>query len=101
MLSEDLDKKIQEASEHYFPAYDETAWKKMKSLLDEHLPQKKDDRRRFVFLLFLGLLIAGGGYLWIGKPWKENNKISQTKKSPDNQSQNIANTVNSNEIHKK
>ena len=101
MLSEDLDKKIKEASEHYFPAYDETAWKKMKSLLDEHLPQKKDDRWKFIFLLLIVLLTAGGGYLLIDQPWKENSKLSQTKKSPDSQSQNNTNAINSNEVNKK
>jgi hypothetical protein len=101
MLSEDLDKKIKEASDHYFPAYDETAWKKMKSLLDEHLPQKKDDRWKFIFLLLIVLLTAGGGYLLINKPSKENNKLSQTKKLPDSQFQNNSTTINSNEVNKK
>jgi len=101
MLSEDLDKKIKEASDHYFPAYDETAWKKMKSLLDEHLPQKKDDRWKFIFLLLIVLLTAGGGYLLIDKPWKDNNKLSQTKKLPDSQFQNNSTTINSNEVNKK
>ena len=46
MQSEEFDKKIKEAADHHHPAYDEKAWMKMEKLLDTHLPQKKDDRRR-------------------------------------------------------
>lgn len=59
MRSEDFDKKIKDASEHHFPAYDETAWGKMNQLLNEHLPRQKDRRRRFLFILFTVLFIGG------------------------------------------
>src|ERR1700712_4441531 len=63
MQFEDFDKKIKEAAEHHHPAYDENAWTKMETLLDEHLPVKKDDRRRFVFLLLFLFLIGSGAFL--------------------------------------
>jgi hypothetical protein len=51
--------------------------------------------------LFIVLLTAGGGYLLIDQPWKENNKLSQTQKSPGSQSQNNTNAINSNEVNKR
>ncbi len=73
MQFEEFDKKIKEAAEHHHPAYDEQAWTKMEKLLNKHLPQKGDDRRRllFIILLFLGL---GGAGILITKPWKKNKK---------------------------
>jgi len=61
MQFEDFDNKIKEAAENHHPAYDEKAWMKMEKLLDKHLPQKEDNRKRFIFfLLFLaGLGLAG------------------------------------------
>jgi hypothetical protein len=90
MQFEDFDKKIKEAADHHHPAYDEQAWAKMEKLLNKHLPQKDDDRRRFLFiiLLFLGL---GGAGLFIMKPWKKDKKetIATTqpvKQDPQNSS---------------
>jgi hypothetical protein len=73
MQFEDFDKRVKEAADHHHPAYDEQAWAKMEKLLNKHLPQKDDDRRRFLFiiLLFLGL---GGAGLFILKPWKKDKQ---------------------------
>ncbi len=59
MPDDEINKKIKDAADQYHPAYDDDAWDKMKQLLDEHLPQKKD-RRRMIFLLPLLLLLIGG-----------------------------------------
>lgn len=80
MQFDQFDKKIKEAADHHHPAYDEQAWAKMEKMLNKHLPQKEDDRRRFVFflLLFLGL---GGAGLIVAKSWKGRKSIAATKQS--------------------
>ena len=44
--------RIKEAAEQHHPAYDENAWQKMEKLLNQHLPQRKDDRRKVFFFAF-------------------------------------------------
>jgi hypothetical protein len=91
MPFEEFDKKIKEASEHYHPAYDEIAWKKMNQLLDEQLPGKKDDWRRIYYFLFLLIFVTAGGYLLIEKPWNSNNKIYPVKNSISTNSNPVTN----------
>ena len=74
MQFDQLDKKIKEAADHHHPAYDEKAWSGMDKLLNKYLPQKKDNRKRFIFFLLL-LLGLGGSGLMIAKPWKEKKAI--------------------------
>jgi cytoskeletal protein RodZ len=74
MPFDELDKKIIEAADHHHPDYDEQAWEKMRKKLDKHLPEKKDDRRRLLFLL-LGLLFLGAGTFFIF-----NNRIGNGSK---------------------
>src|SRR5665647_1374883 len=60
---EEINKKIKGAADQYQPAYDDKAWDKMEQILDEHLPQKKDNRRIIFFILlflFLGMVIYIG-----------------------------------------
>ena len=52
MQSEGFDKKMKEAAENHHPAYNEHAWTRMEDLLNKHLPQEKDKKRRFIFILF-------------------------------------------------
>jgi hypothetical protein len=80
MSFEELDKKVREAADQHHPAYDEKAWNKMEKLLNKHLPQKKDDKRRFLFLLFLFLLTGGGIAVFISQPWKPGNSIASANK---------------------
>ena len=70
MQFEDFDKKIIEAADNHHPAYDEQAWAKMEKLLNKYLPQKTADRRRFIFFLLFSLLLGGGIFLFINKPWQ-------------------------------
>lgn len=62
MLSEDFDKKVRDAADHHHPAYDEKAWTGMKRLLEKYMPEQKDRKRRFIFILLLPLLLAGGAW---------------------------------------
>ena len=78
MRFEDLDKKIKEAADQHHPAYDEKAWRKMEKLLNQQLPQAKNDRRRILFLFLLLLLIGGGGYLLISQPWNKESGVAKT-----------------------
>lgn len=71
MQSEEMDNRIREAAENHHPAYNENAWPDMEKLLDKHLPQQKNDRRRYVFFLLLFLLAGSGAWLVISKPWKK------------------------------
>jgi len=73
MLFDNFDKKIKEAAEQHHPAYDENAWRKMESLLNEHLPQQKD-KRRFFLLAFTVLLIGGGAFFLISRPHAKNTE---------------------------
>ena len=65
MQFDEFDKKIKDAAEHHHPTYDEKAWEKMEMLLDEHMPVKKDDRRKFIFLLLFLFIIGSGAFLLI------------------------------------
>src|SRR5215469_8117098 len=87
MLFEDFDKKIKEAAEQHHPAYDEKAWDKMEKLLDEHLPQPKDNRRRIILFFLLFLLVGGGMYLTIAHPWSKNSQSSELTKENKVQAQ--------------
>ena len=100
MQSEDLDKKIKDAADHHYPAYNERAWSKMKDLLDAHMPVEKKDRRRgIIFFLSMFLLLGGGAFLLINKPWIDapvaTESISQQntteKNIPSNPRDEIAN----------
>ena len=71
MLSDKFDKKIKEAAEQHHPAYDENAWRKMESLLDQHLPREKD-RRRFFLLAFSVLVIGVGAFFFLSNPHAKN-----------------------------
>lgn len=64
MQFEEFDKKIKEAAENHHPAYDEQAWAKMNKLLDKHLPEKDERRRRFAWLFFLLFLVGGAGIFY-------------------------------------
>ena len=78
MQFEDLDNKVKEAAEQHHPAYDEKAWVKMEKLLNKHLPQEKDNRRRVLFILLLFLFVGGGVFIGINKPWQRNS-VAQNK----------------------
>ena len=75
MQFDPLDKKIKEAADQHHPAYDEHAWKKMKKLLDHHMPQK-ERKRRFLFIIPLFLLLGGGIFYFVFQPERKRNGIA-------------------------
>jgi hypothetical protein len=68
MSLDKLDIKIQEAAKNFKPEFGEEAWLKMKELLDEHMPQKDNDRKRIAWL-FLLLFSVTAILLMIIKTW--------------------------------
>jgi hypothetical protein len=80
MQFEEFDKKVKEAADNHHPAYDEQAWGKMENLLDKHMPREKDDRRRFLFILLLFVVLGGTGLL-ITKPWKGRKIIAAAEQT--------------------
>src|SRR5258705_1643782 len=77
MQFEEFDNKVKEAAENHHPAYDENAWTRMEELLNKHLPQENDRRRRFILFIFLFLLLgAGSVWLFSNKPWKEKKQVT-------------------------
>lgn len=109
MQFDEFDKKAKDAADHHHPAYHEQAWVKMEKLLNKHLPQNEDNRRRFLFLWLL-LLGLGGAGLFIARPWKEKKTIVATEqtvqqkpgvKQPTDTKQNTEATINNNTVAEK
>jgi hypothetical protein len=101
MQSEEFDKKVREAADHHHPAYDENAWDRMEKLLNKHLPQEKDDRRRFIFFLFLFLLLGGGSvWLFSSKPWRGSKHVTAVNTTNQKPAGNISAPVSANEENK-
>lgn len=59
----DLDELLKQAYEKYDMGKQTNSWESLSSVLDEHLPQKKDKRRGFFFLLYLFLMVGGSSLL--------------------------------------
>ena len=64
LSDKDLDRLSKEASEQVDPELSAPGWESLESLLDKELPQSKKDRRRFLFLLALIVLLSGAGLIW-------------------------------------
>jgi hypothetical protein len=90
MQSEEFDKKVREAAAHHHPVYNEKAWGDMETLLDKHLPQEKEKKRRFLFWFLLPLLLVGTGLL-IAKPWQKSSHVIAENTLPQKDSK--VNTV--------
>lgn len=86
MQFEEFDKKIKEAAENHHPAYDEQAWARMNKLLDKHMPEKEDRRRRFAWLFFLLFLVGGAGVFYAVQSLVSPKSISQESSLPQNRS---------------
>ncbi len=83
MQFEDFDKKIKEAADNHHPAYDEQAWAKMNKLLDKHMPEKEERRRRFAWLFFLLFLVGGAGIFYGVQSLVTKETTSKTVKGSD------------------
>ncbi|MGF2414665.1 porin family protein [Ferruginibacter sp.] len=86
MPDEEIDKIVKDAANQHHPPYDDTAWGKMEVLLDKHLPQKKDKKRPFIFLL--SFLLLGSALFFIIQSTQNNNSTnsaaSADEKKPGN-----------------
>lgn len=102
MQFEDFDSKLRQAADQHHPSYDEQAWAKMEKSLDQHLPLNNDRKRRIIFLLLTFLLMGGGAWMIISKPWQTSASISNksvnvdaNQKNADNSSSQAANNSQS------
>ncbi len=76
MSFEELDKKIRDAADMHQPSYNEKAWTKMEHLLDKHLPQKKDPRKRFIFWMIAFLISTSLLMIWLNTDLSKQHAIS-------------------------
>jgi hypothetical protein len=76
MPFENFDNKLKQAADQHHPSYDENAWAKMEKLLDRHLPDKKDRKNRFILFFLLFLLLGGGAWLFISRPWQQSSNVT-------------------------
>lgn len=81
MQFEFFDKKVREAAERHYPAYDEQAWQGMRRLLDRHMPEERKRRPGFFWILLAVFLLTGGGAYWYfledsGRQLKQGSGVS-------------------------
>ena len=90
MPLDNFDKKIQHVTQNNQPSFDETNWIKMEMMLNKNLPIK-NDRRRFLLILFSFLLLSlliGGIYFINNSFNKKTSNTSNSKKSKPNDTAN-------------
>lgn len=86
-----LDIKIQEAAKDFKPGSGEEAWLKMEALLDVHMPQKDNDRKRIAWL-FLLLFSVTAILLMLIKTWStEGHGLSYPTENIINTLENVVN----------
>lgn len=85
----DLDRLSREAADQYDVELSTSGWEALETRLNRELPLKEDkERRRFLFWLFLIVLLAGGGVLY-----------TMTGNNPDRTFQlTVSNTVPANQV---
>jgi hypothetical protein len=113
MWDDKINKKIKDAADQYHPAYDDNAWDKMELLLNEHLPVKDNERKKYLFILLV-LLFLGGSFFALYEYNTSKNKVlkggssknmTQTillpeKKSYTNKADNNSSKININSVEK-
>jgi hypothetical protein len=82
MQFEKFDDKVKQAAEQHHPNYDEMAWTKMEKLLDRHLPQENDRKRRIIFFILLFLLVGGGIFTIYKTRQPENTATAYKNATP-------------------
>ncbi|AXY75243.1 porin family protein [Paraflavitalea soli] len=81
----DLDRMSREAADQFDVEQNTSGWEALENRLNRELPLKEDkERRRFLFWLFLIVLLAGGGLLWTmtGKRSDTNLAVTGTNTVP-------------------
>lgn len=97
MQSENFDQRIKDLLSQPPPGNDNPDWDRMEKLLDKHMPQKKDDRRRYLVFLLVFLIAGGGAFVfWQNvsgnkKEIASVNSQSQIKKAADENKQDADN----------
>lgn len=84
MQSENFDKKIKDLLD--LPPESETnpAWDNMEKMLDKHLPQKKDDNRRYILWLLIFLLVGGAAFITWRYAGSNKNEIASANNTEQN-----------------
>ena len=78
-----FDIRVQEAAKHHQPEPDKEAWDKMEKLLDVHLPQKRDIKRRGMWLWILSFIIVGAClFIFIMSPFSGGNTKEKKQTNP-------------------
>src|SRR5690606_25082759 len=67
MSFDELDKKIRDAADMHQPSYKEHAWANMEDLLDQHLPQKKNNYKRYFFWFLAFLVSTSLMMIWLNR----------------------------------
>jgi hypothetical protein len=80
MSFEELDKKIRDASDMHQPSYNEKAWTKMERMLNRHLPQKKEYKKRYFFWVIAFLVSTPLLMIWLSRDLPENKDGTHTRK---------------------
>ncbi len=75
-----FENRVREAADNHHPAYDEFAWRKMRRLLDQHMPEK-ERKRRFLFFLPLILFLGGGTWLALEYSGKRINPQAENQET--------------------
>ncbi len=104
MSFEELDKKIRDAADMHQPSYNEKAWTKMEHLLDKHLPQKKDHKKRFIFWMIAFLISTSSLLIWLNRDLGEDKPVSKSKVEhikEENQQNNIPPVLQQESISKR
>jgi len=92
LSDKDLDRLSREAAEQYDVDQSPSGWEHLEQRLNKELPpQKEKDRRRFLWIFFVFLLLSGSGLVWMLADKKGNetavnsDSISSTNKNETSQ----------------
>ena len=88
MQSENFDNKIKDSLSQRPPGNEKPEWDKMQTLLDQHLPVEKKDRRRIFFILFMFLLLSGGAFFVWKNTGTSDRNITDSKPNTENSTAN-------------
>ena len=67
MSFDELDTKSRDAADMHQPSYKEHAWSNMEDLLDQHLPQKKNNYKRYFFWFLAFLVSTSLMMIWLNR----------------------------------
>ena len=66
LSDKDLDRLSREAADQFDVEQNTSGWDKLEQKLSKHMPEKgRKERRRFLFFIWLFVLLSGGGLVWM------------------------------------